>query len=144
MIRQTSGFLKGRLPLLVGISDTSLSDSLRLSQTASEFGADAVVSAPPYYFAPGQPELAEYYERLIPQLDLPLLLYNMPAHTKVSFSVEIIKRLAQNSKVIGFKDSSANGAYFQLVMYAMRDRKDFSIFVGTEEITAESVMMGQR
>ncbi|MDD4490468.1 MAG: dihydrodipicolinate synthase family protein, partial [Paludibacter sp.] len=78
MIRQTSGFLKGRLPLLVGISDTSLSDSLRLSQKASEFGADAVVSAPPYYFATGQPELAEYSERLILQLELPLFLYNMP------------------------------------------------------------------
>jgi 4-hydroxy-tetrahydrodipicolinate synthase len=142
MIRQTSGFLKGRLPLLVGISDTSLSDSLRLSQKASEFGADAVVSAPPYYFAPGQPELAEYYERLIPQLELPLFLYNMPAHTKVSFSVETIKRLAQNPKVIGFKDSSANGSYFQSMVYAMRDRKDFSIFVGPEEMTAEAVMMG--
>lgn len=142
MIRQTSRLLKGRLPLLVGISDTSLSDSLRLSHKASEFGADAVVSAPPYYFAPGQAELAEYYEKLIPQLELPLFLYNMPAHTKISFSVETIKRLAQNRKIIGFKDSSANGSYFQSVMYAMRDRKDFSIFVGPEEMTAEAVMMG--
>lgn len=142
MIRQTSRLLKGRLPLLVGISDTSLSDSLRLSHKASEFGADAVVSALPYYFAPGQAELAEYYEKLIPQLELPLFLYNMPAHTKISFSVETIKRLAQNRKIIGFKDSSANGSYFQSVMYAMRDRKDFSIFVGPEEMTAEAVMMG--
>ncbi|GAB1416129.1 dihydrodipicolinate synthase family protein [Paludibacter sp.] len=142
MIKQTSRILNKRVPLLVGITDTSLTDSLRLSQTASEFGADAVVSAPPYYFATGQPELAEYYERLIAQLELPIFLYNMPAHTKVSFSIETIKRLAQNPKVIGFKDSSANGAYFQSVMYAMRNRSDFSIFVGPEEMTAEAVMMG--
>ncbi|MEA4936085.1 MAG: dihydrodipicolinate synthase family protein [Paludibacter sp.] len=142
MIKQTSKILKQRIPLLVGITDTSIVDSLNLSRVAYECGADAVVSAPPYYFATGQPELAEYYEKLIPQLDLPIFLYNMPAHTKVSFGVETIKRLAENEKVIGFKDSSANGSYFQSVMYTMRDRKDFSIFVGPEEMMAEAVMMG--
>ncbi|MDI9604321.1 MAG: dihydrodipicolinate synthase family protein, partial [Bacteroidota bacterium] len=67
MIKQTSKILKGRLPLLVGISDTSLADSIRLSYSAAEYGADAVVSAPPYYFAAAQPELIDFYEALIPQ-----------------------------------------------------------------------------
>lgn len=142
MIRQTTRILKKRLPLLVGISDTSLMDSIRLSQIAHECGADALVSAPPYYFATGQPELAEFYESLIPQLPLPLFLYNMPIHTKVSFAPATIKRIAQNEKVIGFKDSSANGTYLQTVMYEMRDHKDFSIFVGPEEMTAEAVLLG--
>ena len=48
MIKQTAKILKNRLPLLVGISDTSLADSISLSQVASESGADALVSAPPY------------------------------------------------------------------------------------------------
>lgn len=142
MIKHTSRILNKRVPLLVGITDTSIVDSLSLSRVACECGADAVVSAPPYYFATGQPELAEYYEKLIAQLELPIFLYNMPTHTKVSFGVETIKRLAENEKVIGFKDSSANGSYFQSVMYTMRERKDFSIFVGPEEMMAEAVMMG--
>jgi len=142
MIKQTARILKNRLPLLVGISDTSLADSISLSQVAYESGADALVSAPPYYFATGQPELAEFYESLIPQLELPIYLYNMPSHTKVNFAPSTIKRIAENEKVIGFKDSSANGTYFQQVMYEMRDRKDFSIFVGPEEMMAEVVLMG--
>jgi len=142
MIKQTARILKNRLPLLVGISDTSLADSISLSQVASESGADALVSAPPYYFATGQPELAEFYESLIPQLELPIYLYNMPSHTKVNFAPSTIHRIAENEKVIGFKDSSANGTYFQQVMYEMRDRKDFSIFVGPEEMMAEVVLMG--
>jgi 4-hydroxy-tetrahydrodipicolinate synthase len=128
--------------LLVGISDTSLADSISLSQVASVSGADALVSAPPYYFATGQPELAEFYESLIPQLELPVYLYNMPSHTKVNFAPSTIRRIAENEKVIGFKDSSSNGTYFQQVMYEMRDRKDFSIFVGPEEMMAEVVLMG--
>lgn len=142
MIVETAKILKGRLPLLVGISDTSVSDSCRLAEIAKENGADAVVSAPPYYYATGQAELAEFYETLIPQLPLPVYLYNMPTHTKVSFAPETIKRIAKDERVIGFKDSSANGGYFQSVMYEMRDRENFSIFVGPEEMTAEVVLLG--
>lgn len=142
MIKETSRLLGRRLPLLVGISDTSISDSIRLAKVAADFGADAVVSAPPYYFSTGQPELAEYYEKLIPQLPLPVYLYNMPTHTKVSFAPSTIRRIAENENVIGFKDSSANAAYFQSVMHIMQDRKQFSIFVGPEEMMAESVLLG--
>jgi 4-hydroxy-tetrahydrodipicolinate synthase len=142
MIKQSARILKNRLPLLVGISDTSLVDSISLANLAAESGADAVVSAPPYYFATGQPELAEFYEQLIPRLNLPVFLYNMPTHTKVSFAPSTIRRIAENAKVVGFKDSSANGGYFQSVMHEFRDRPEFSLFVGPEEMMAESVLMG--
>ena len=142
MIRQTSKILKGRLPLLVGISDTSLADSVRLSYSAAEYGADAVVSAAPYYFAAAQPELIDFYEALIPKIPLPIYLYNIPIHTKVSFAPSTLYRLSENEKVIGFKDSSANGTYLQSIIYTMREKKDFSIFVGPEEMTAEAVLMG--
>ncbi len=75
MIKQTSRILKKRIPLLVGISDTSLADSVQLSKIAAEYGADAVVSAAPYYYATDQEELAEFYEALIPQLSLPHIFY---------------------------------------------------------------------
>lgn len=142
MIKQTSRILKNRLPLLVGISDTSIVDSVRLAQIASACGADAVVSAPPYYFATGQPELVEFYESLIPQLELPIFLYNIPNNTKVSFAPSTVKKIAEMRKVIGFKDSSANGSYFQSIMYEMRDHSDFLMFVGPEEMMAESVLLG--
>ncbi len=142
MIKQSARILKRRLPLLVGISDTSLVDSISLANLAADSGADGVVSAPPYYFATGQPELAEFYEQLIPQLNLPVYLYNMPTHTKVSFAPSTIRRIAENPKVAGFKDSSASGGYFQSVMHEFRDRPEFSLFVGPEEMMAESVLMG--
>ena len=142
MIKESSRILNERLPLLVGISDTSIVDSILLARIAADFGANALVSAPPYYFATGQPELAEFYENLIPQLPLPVFLYNMPTHTKVSFAPSTVKRIAENPKVIGFKDSSANGAYFQAVMYEMRKHENFSIFVGPEEMMAEVVLLG--
>ncbi|MBR5062445.1 MAG: dihydrodipicolinate synthase family protein [Prevotella sp.] len=142
MIRQSARINHGRLPLLVCITDTSIVESINLARIAAECGADGVVSAPPYYFAPGQPELAQFYEELVPQLPLPVFLYNMPSHVKVSFAPDTVRRIAQNPQVIGFKDSSANAVYFQSVLYKMKERPDFSMLVGPEEITGECVLLG--
>jgi 4-hydroxy-tetrahydrodipicolinate synthase len=122
--------------------DSFYCNGVALANVASGFGADAVVSAPPYYYATAQPELVDFYNVLIPQLPLPIFLYNMPTHTKTSFAPSTIRKIAENPKVIGFKDSSANGGYFQSVMHEFRDRPDFALFVGPEEMMAESVMMG--
>ena len=122
MIKETCRINAGRLPVLVCISDTSIVESIHLAHVGAECGASAVVSAPPYYFAPGQPELAEFYEDLIPQLPLPIFLYNMPSHTKVNFAPATIQRIARNPQVVGFKD--------------------FAMLVGPEEITAECVLLG--
>lgn len=142
MIVQSARINRGRLPLLVCITDTSIMESIHLARVAADNGADAVVSAPPYYFATGQPELAQFYEELVPQLPLPVFLYNMPSHVKVSFAPDTVYRIAQNPRVIGFKDSSANAVYFQSVLYKMRCRKDFAMLVGPEEMTGESVLLG--
>ncbi|MBR1411057.1 MAG: dihydrodipicolinate synthase family protein [Prevotella sp.] len=142
MIRQSARINNGRLPLLVCVTDTSIVESINLAKIAAECGADGVVSAPPYYFAPGQPELAQFYEELVPQLPLPVFLYNMPSHVKVSFAPDTVRRIAQNPQVVGFKDSSANAVYFQSVLYKMKERPDFSMLVGPEEITGECVLLG--
>ena len=142
MIIRSARINRGRLPLLVCITDTSIEESIHLAQMAAEQGADGVVSAPPYYFAPGQPELAQFYEELVPQLPLPVYLYNMPSHVKVNFAPDTVRRIARNPQVVGFKDSSANAVYFQSVLYKMRERPDFAMLVGPEEITGECVLLG--
>ena len=142
MITESCRINRGRLPLLACITDTSIEESIRLAKKAADYGADGVVSAPPYYFATGQPELAQFYEELVPQLPLPVFLYNMPSHVKVSFAPDTVARIAQNEQVVGFKDSSANAVYFQSVMYKMQHRPDFAMLVGPEEITGECVLLG--
>lgn len=144
MIRETCRINAGRLPVLVCITDTSIVESINLANLAAECGASGLVSAPPYYFATGQPELAEFYEELVPQLPLPVFLYNMPSHVKVSFAPATVARLAKMPQVVGLKDSSANAVYFQSVMYAVRQtgRTDFAMLCGPEEITGECVLMG--
>ncbi len=83
MIHEACRINNGRLPLLACITDTSIVESINLAKVAADCGASAVVSAAPYYFATGQPELAEFYEDMLPHLPLPLFLYNMPSEGKL-------------------------------------------------------------
>lgn len=132
----------GRIPVLVGVTDTSIIESENLAKSAADFGASALVAAPPYYYATSQPELVEYFENLANRMPLPLYLYNMPMHTKVMIEPKTVLKIAENKKVIGLKDSSANMAYFRLLQYAMKDHPDFQLFVGPEEMMADAVVLG--
>lgn len=131
----------GRVPVLVGITDTSLDESVRLAEHAGRCGAAGVVAASPYYFAPSQQELIEYFTALADALPLPLYLYNMPSHVKVFLDVATVRTLAEHPNIVGLKDSSANMTYFETLMYEL-DGKDFSLYVGPEELTGECILMG--
>ena len=132
----------GRVPVLVGVTDTSLDGSVKLAAHAAACGAVGVVAAAPYYFAPSQQELIEYYTALADALPLPLYLYNMPSHVKVFLEPATVKTLADHPNIVGLKDSSANMTYFQTLLYYLGDRDDFSLYIGPEELTGESVLLG--
>src|ERR1700679_1061776 len=68
IIRRAANQVNRRIPILVCISDTAMSESLRLADTAAEAGADAVVLAAPYYFEHSQEDLLRYLELITPRL----------------------------------------------------------------------------
>lgn len=142
MVRRCCRLIKGRVPALVGISHSSFAESIELAEYSAECGAAAVVLAPPYYFPAGQAELLEYLEHLAPRLPLPLFLYNMPAMTKIDISEETLLRASDIPNIIGFKDSSGNMIRFHEYLRVMRQRPDFSLLMGPEELLAEAVLFG--
>jgi dihydrodipicolinate synthase/N-acetylneuraminate lyase len=132
----------GRVPVLVGITHTSLGESLALAFHAASCGASAVVVAPPPYFATSQMELLTYVRKLAVASPLPVVLYNMPSHSKVFFEVATVRAAADIPGVVGLKDSSGQMVYFHQVQLALADRPDFSLLVGPEELLAETVLLG--
>jgi dihydrodipicolinate synthase/N-acetylneuraminate lyase len=142
LIQHTCKIVKGRVPVLTGISDSSFSESLNLARCASHNGSDAVILTPPYYFTLEQPELLEYLKRITPQIPLPLFIYNIPVYTKVNFEPATVKEAASIPGITGMKDSSSNLAYFKQVQNELRDNKDFTFMVGQEEYMSEFVLTG--
>ncbi|NMA75438.1 MAG: dihydrodipicolinate synthase family protein [Bacteroidales bacterium] len=142
LIKETCLAVNKRIPVLVGITDTSIIESIKLSEIAEKYGATAVVAAPPYFFKLGYPELEAYYKTLADKSPLPLYLYNMPSHTKTMLDCELVLELSNHKNIIGLKDSSANGVYFCDLLHQFRTRNDFDLFVGPEEMMASVVLLG--
>ena len=142
LIDRVTTQVAGRVPILVGITDTSFVESVRLAEHAAQAGATALVLSTPYYFPAGQTELTGYIENLVPELPLPLVLYNMPSLTKVWFEIETLIRLAAIPKIIGLKDSSGDLAYFQKAIELKKIRPDWSIMIGPEAKLPDAMRLG--
>lgn len=131
-----------RVPILVGITDTSFVESVNLARHSADCGADAVVVAPPYYMPEGQPELVEYFDHLVAELPLPLFLYNMPPLTKVNIEPDTVRRAMDHPKIIGLKDSSGDLSYFKTAASLLPNRRDWSLFIGPEEKLFDALQLG--
>jgi len=132
-----------RVPVLVGITDTAFVESVDIGRRAANSGADALVVAPPYYLPEAQPELQEYLDHLVPELPLPLYIYNMPALTKVHFELETVKWALGNKRIIGFKDSSGDLNYFKTAAELVRQhRPDWPVLIGPEEKLFDALQLG--
>ncbi|MEO7272142.1 MAG: dihydrodipicolinate synthase family protein, partial [Vicinamibacterales bacterium] len=117
-------------------------ESLNVARWSADAGATALVVAPPYYLPEGQPELREYLDHLVPELPLPVFLYNMPSLTKVSFELETVRRAMDEPRIIGLKDSSASMIYLHRVVALLPHRPDWPVLVGPEEMLAAAVFAG--
>lgn len=134
--------VNGRVPVLVGITDSAFEESTAMARHAADSGATAVVTAGPYYLPAAQPELVDYVEKLVSDVPLPLFIYNMPQLTKVHFDPETLRKLTHLEKIVGLKDSSADLSYFDKLVALKQQRPDWSVLVGPEHLLAETTRRG--
>lgn len=141
LIKKTSELVNHRVPVVVGITDTSFYDSLEIAEYSASMGLDGVVIAPPYYMPIAQEEMREYLENLVPKLPLPFLMYDMPSCTKMHMSLETIRK-AKELGAIGIKDSSGDLSYLFSLIQEFKDSPDFSIIAGTELFLPDTILHG--
>ena len=142
LIERSCKFAGSRVPIIVGITDTSYQDALRMAAKAYECGASAVVAAPPYYFQVGQADLLRYFKQMAADSPLPLFLYNAPLNTRLWVDVPTVIEAAGEPNIVGLKDSGLNMGYFHAVRESFRSRPDFSLLVGPDDLLAEAVLLG--
>src|SRR4030095_13716176 len=89
-----------------------------------------------------QPELLEYLHHIVPELPLPLYLYNMPPLTKVAIELDTVRRAMEEPGILGLKDSSGDMIYFHRLCSLLSARPDWSLFVGPEELLMDATIAG--
>lgn len=142
LVERTCRLAGGRLPVLVGITDTSFSDAIQLAGHGANCGAAAVVSAGPLYYPVTQRLLLRHFGHLAAQSALPVVMYCAPGNAHVTIEVETVARASQLANIAGIKDSSGNMGYLHQVQRAVAGRAEFSVLVGPEELLAESLLLG--
>lgn len=142
VVDAASEIIGGRVPLLVGVTDPSLTESLDLARHAAAHQAAAIVAAPPYYFPLQQRDLVRYFRLLAEASPLPLFLYNMPACVKTEISVATTEACTRLPNVCGVKDSGGNLAHYRELLQLRSLRPDWTFLIGPEHLLAESVQLG--
>ena len=143
LVKTVCGLVKGRVPVLVGITETDLDDAVAFAARCKAHGASAVVAAPPYYFKLTQAECVAWFTEMADRLPLPLVVYDMPAHTDTIIEPSTIAKLAAHPNIIAMKDSSSIIALFNKFRVALEPYAEkFSLFMGPDEAMGEAVLLG--
>jgi len=97
---------KGRAPVIAGTGSNSTAHTIAATRAAKAAGADAALIVCPYYNKPTQEGLYQHFKAVHDAVDIPIVIYNIPARTAVEMSVQTMARLAQLPNIVGVKDST--------------------------------------
>ena len=104
-------------------------------------GADILSIITPYFAAISQEELYEHYRAIAEAVDLPIIIYNIPARTGVNVAPDTIARLARIDNIVGAKDSSGN--FDNMLQYIERTRgQDFHVLSGNDSLILWNLLAG--
>ncbi len=130
----------GRVKVIAGTGSNSTSVTMELSKRAQDMGADALLLVTPYYNKTSQTGLILHYEKVADSVNLPLILYNVPGRTGLSFTADTYRRLAENPKINGVKEASGN---FDLITHTRAlCPDDFTIWSGNDDQVVPVMALG--
>lgn len=124
----------GRVPVYAGTGCISTRDTIYMSRRAQALGADVLSIITPSFALASQQELYEHYLAVAEQVDLPIVLYNIPARTGNRLLPETVEKLAREVDLIaGAKDSSGDLENLKAYIRCTRDiGKPFAALAGND------------
>lgn len=131
LIRKTLNKVQGRIPVIVGAGSNDFNKAVSFSKQAEELGADGLLLVTPYYNKATQQGLEAYYGGIAQQVDLPIILYNVPSRTNVNIEPETVENLSKISNIVGIKE--AGGDLGQILEIKRRVSHNFKIYSGNDD-----------
>ncbi len=128
--------VKGRVPVYAGTGCISTADTVRMSKKAQELGADVLSIITPSFAVASQKELYDHYVEVARHVDIPIVLYNIPARTGNKLLPETVAKLARDvDLILGAKDSSGDWENLLAYITLTRDlEKGFRVLSGNDSL----------
>jgi 4-hydroxy-tetrahydrodipicolinate synthase len=136
------GTKRSRVPLVVGVTHSTLRGALQLAGEAISAGADGLLLMPPHFFPYGQPEIEEFYRLFARETGdaVPMLLHNAPRFTS-AIEFGTATRLLDSGLFAGIVDGSGDGNYFERLL-EYRCRKPVKVFAGDDRMALRALRAG--
>ncbi len=144
ILEATIAQVNGRVPVYAGTGCISTRDTIRMSKKAQELGADILSIITPSFAVASQKELYDHYVEVAKHVDIPIVLYNIPARTGNKLLPETVAKLAKDVDVImGAKDSSGDWENLKAYIQLTRDLdKDFRVLSGNDSLILPALKEG--
>ena len=108
VVEITINAVAGRIPVIAGTGSNSTWEALDLTSHAKEAGADGALIVVPYYNKPTQRGLYLHYKEIADNVDIPIIVYNVPSRTGVNLLPETLAKLAELENIVAVKEASGN------------------------------------
>lgn len=133
-----------RLPVLIGAAHPGTQETIHFARHAKDIGADGVVIVNPYYAILREENIYNYYKTITEAVDIPIIIYNFPALTNQTLSVDLLKKMALDfPNIVGVKDTMDTIRHTRDLINAVKPvRPDFAILAGFDEYILETLIMG--
>lgn len=132
--------VNGRVPVYAGTGCVTTKETIEFSKKVQDLGVDCLSVISPYFVAVSQDDLYEHYSAVAKAIDMPMLLYNIPARTGNNIAFGTVKKLMEFENIIGIKDSSGN--FDNTLKYIENTDPRIQVLAGSDSLILWTLMAG--
>jgi 4-hydroxy-tetrahydrodipicolinate synthase len=132
--------VNGRVPVVAGTGASGTNEAVEMTKYAKDVGADAALIVTPFYLKPADRGIYEHYYTIASEVDLPIILYNIPQCTGLPLPWQMVEDLAQIPNIVGVKDSSGQLSFILAVLEKVRDK--INVLCGHDEVVVAALAAG--
>lgn len=133
--------VNGRIPIYAGTGCISTKETVEMSQAAESMGADVLSIITPSFALASQNELYDHYKIVADKVNIPIVLYNIPARTGNFLAPATVAKLSKIDNILAAKDSSGNFNNILEYIAATKDQ-DFAVMSGNDALIVWNLMAG--
>lgn len=135
-------YVNGRVKVIAGAGSNDTMAAVYLAQEAEKSGADALLMVTPYYNKTTQRGLIKHYNYVADRIHTPIILYNVPGRTGVSFTTDTYKELSKHPNINGIKEASGNFSLLASTIAACGD--DINVWSGNDDEVVPMMSIGAK
>ncbi|GGI42130.1 4-hydroxy-tetrahydrodipicolinate synthase [Mammaliicoccus stepanovicii] len=132
--------VNGRIPVIAGTGTNNTKASLEASLKAKELGADAIMLITPYYNKTSQRGLIAHFTSIADEVELPVVLYNVPSRTNMNIDIETVLKLSEHKHIVALKDATGDLEYAKTLKAQLPN--DFALYSGNDDNMYEYYKLG--